>query len=272
MAADIFVNPKIRHAILVEPTRIVGRTLQSALINIEAERPISRLLGGYVIYFSVDLPFAVDRGAGWECDHKLVVIRPYQSHRLVRCEGLRTILIEPESVCPQAMEDAHWCTGTDVHRAWVKRIEAAFNEWETLGMVPDRSIDQMIFGENLPSRPLDPRIARVIEQISHCPSDPESHVLALAGRAGFSASRLSHLFRSQLDIPIRSFRAWKRARNSIVLTVNEPVLLNAALDAGYADEPHYSRSMRKYFGQHAHVMQRHWRHAMTFRAPEPQWA
>lgn len=268
MTSTIFVNPRIKHAILVEPTRIVGRTLRTKAVNIEPERPISRLLGGYVVYFSVDLPFAVDRGHGWERGSSLVLVRPYEQHRLLRCEGLRTILIEPESVCPRRMEDERWIEGTDANRAWIDRIAVGFEEWERIGTIPERSVDELVFGENLPPRELDSRIAAVVDAISACTSGGASQVLTLARQTGLSASRLSHLFREQLGIPIRSFRAWKRVRNSMALAAGETILLNAALDAGYADEPHYSRSMRKYFGQHAHVMQRHWRSAMTFRAAE----
>jgi AraC-like DNA-binding protein len=267
MSAEVFVNPQMKHAILVEPKRIVGRTLRSAFVNIEAERPISRLLGGYVVYFSSDLPFAIDRGRGWEREHKLVLVFPYQPHRLLRCEGLRSVLIEPESVCPNFMADDRWIEGTPTNRAWTERIEQGFKEWARLGTVPERTVDELIFGCNLPARALDPRVSYVVEAIAGCPSGPEAQAVTLARQTGLSTSRLSHLFREQLNIPIRSFRAWKRVRNSMALTANEPVLINAALDAGYADEPHYSRSMRKYFGQHAHLMQRHWRHAMTFRAP-----
>ena len=266
MSSEIFVNPRITHTILVEPKRIVGRTLLSEFVNIEPERPIKRLLGGYVAYFSVDLPFAIDRGNGWEVSHRLVLMRPYERHWLRRCQGLRTILIEPESVCTLFMDDERWIAGTDANRDWVARIEHGFDEWERLGIVPDRSVDQLVFGADLPPRQIDPRIAEVAELISACASSYS--VIELARQAGISTSRLSHLFRDQLGIPIRSFRAWKRLRNSIALAASEPILLNAALDAGYADEPHYSRSMRKYFGQHAHLMQRHWRHAMAFRAPD----
>jgi len=268
MSSTFFVNPKIKHAILVEPTRIVGRTLRSERVNIEPERPLQRLLGGYVVYFSDALPFALDRGKGWERGRKLVLMRPYEQHWLLRCQGLRTILIEPESVCSSFMEDQRWSEGTEQNRRWAKRIERGFDAWATLGIVPDKSVDESIFGENLPARQLNARIASVITEINACPSGSQSSVTMLARHIGLSTSRLSHLFREQLGIPIRSFRAWKRVRNSIALTVSEPLLLNAALNAGYADEPHYSRSMRKYFGQHAHLMKRHWSHAMTFRTTD----
>lgn len=267
MASTISGNRQSKPAILVEPTRIVGHMLRSSVVNIEPERPISRLLGGYVVYFSVDLPFAVDRGNGWEQGSSLVLVRPYEQHRLLRCEGLRTILIEPESVCPLGMEDERWMAGTDANRAWIDRIAAGFGAWQKMATMPERTVDELVFGENLRPRQLDSRIASVVDAICACSSGRTSQVLTLARQAGLSTSRLSHLFREQLGIPVRSFRAWKRVRNSMVLAASETILINAALDAGYADEPHYSRSMRKYFGQHAHVMQRHWRSVMTFRAP-----
>jgi AraC-like DNA-binding protein len=272
VTSPIFINPRIKHAILVEPTRIVGRTLRSEFVNIEAERPISRLLGGYVVYFSVDLPFAVNQGHGWEIGRNLVLVAPYRRHELVRCEGLRSILIEPESVCPRVMQDDRWTDGTRANLDWVARIEHGFDEWERLGIVPDRTIDQIVFGDDLPARQLDPRIERGVKAICAQPSASSSSVVALARQAGLSNSRFSHLFREELGIAVRSFRSWKRARNSLAATASEPILLHAALDAGYADEPHYSRSMRRYFGQHPHLMQRHWRRAMTFRQNEPRYA
>jgi AraC-like DNA-binding protein len=263
--ATIYVNPHIKHAILVEPTRIVGRTLQSDGVAIEVGQPISRMLGGYVAYFSADLPFSVDRGDGWEEGHVMVLIQPYQQHRLRRCHGMRTILIEPESVCPAMMEDPCWTPGTAANARWVETIQRGFEEWERLAVIPDRSVDQLVFGRDLPSRKLDPRIAMAVDILAKHPSRLGLSVTVLAQQAGISPSRLSHLFREEIGIPIRSFRAWKRIRNSMAVAASEPVLLNAALDSGYADEPHYSRSMRKYFGQKAHLMQRHWRGAMTFR-------
>jgi AraC-like DNA-binding protein len=252
--ATIWVNPLIKHAILVEPTRIVGRTLQSDGVAIEVAQPISRLLGGYVAYFSMDLPFAVDRGRGWEQGHALVLLQPYQQHRLRRCHGLRTILIEPESVCPTIMDDDRWRTGTAANARWIASMQRGFDEWERLGIIPDRSVDQLVFGRDLPSRKLDQRIAAIVDILAKHPSRRESSVTALAQRAGISPSRLSHLFREEIGIPIRSFRAWKRIRNSMALAASEPVLLNAALDAGYADEPHFSRSMRTLWPQRMMVL------------------
>lgn len=251
--------------ILVEPTRIVGRTHVRDDIDIEPDRPLDRLLGGYAVYYSPERDFAIDRGDGWKSDHRLVVVEPYAKHRLRRCEGLLTILIEPESVSPEMMRDERWAKGSHSNMRWLARIERGFADWAHLGTVPACSIDEMVFGETLMSRMLDPRIATVVDRIASCPYGERSSVTALAAHTNLSTSRLSHLFREQLDIPIRSFRAWKRARSAIALTVTEPVLLRAALDAGYADEAHFSRSMRKYFGQHANVMSRHWRRTMKFR-------
>jgi AraC-like DNA-binding protein len=262
------IKPPTDLTILVEPTRIVGRTHVRDDIDIEPDRPLDRILGGYALYYSPERDFALDRGGGWENDHRLVVVNPYHRHRLLRCEGLLTILIEPESVSPEMMRDERWTRGNNANQRWLARIERGFADWTQLGTIPACSIDEMVFGETLMTRNLDPRIAAVVDRIASCPFGHRSSVTALAALTDLSNSRLSHLFREQFGIPIRSFRAWKRARRAIALTVSEPVLLRAALDAGYADEAHFSRSMRKYFGQRANVMSRHWRRTMKFRGME----
>ncbi|RYH13064.1 MAG: hypothetical protein EON57_02645, partial [Alphaproteobacteria bacterium] len=219
--SPIFVNPHIRHAILVEPTRVVSRYLRE---KTAPEQPIARELGGYAAYFSTDLPFAVDLGVGWVKHQALILVPPYRRHRVQRCHGLRTILIEPESVCPTALTDPCWTPGTAAYARWVARIEAGFGAWERLGMVPNRSVDELVFGRDLPRRRLDQRIAEAVRMLSQQPSEPNSRVPALAAVAGLSPSRLSHLFREEIGTSIRRFRAWKRIRNAMQLAAGEPIL------------------------------------------------
>ena len=251
---------------MVEPTRIVGRLVNAGGGRIDMDQPLSRTLGGYAIYISRGHPFSIERNGVWDLSHRLAVVQPFESHCLRRCEGLRTILIEPESVCSAFMMDGRWIDGAAANTGWMERIDCGFAEWERLGKAPDRPVNETFFGGPLPEPRLDPRIGLVASRLAR---DPGWTVTELAALTGLSPSRLTHLFSEQLGIPIRSFRAWKRARNSIALTISEPILLRAALDAGYSDEAHFSRSMRKYFGQHAHLMRRHWRQAMVLRNPMP---
>lgn len=255
--------------IVVEPTRIVGRLIRAGGGSIDVDRPLSRTLGGYAIYFSRGNTFSIERDSVWDHGRRLSVVNPFESHSLRRCEGLRTILIEPESVCSAFMAEGRWIEGNAANAAWMERIDFGFAEWERRGRVPDRPVDETFFGGPLPELRLDPRIKIVVRYLAR---NPSWTVTELAAMTGLSPSRLTHLFRDQLAIPIRSFRAWKRARNSIALTISEPILMRAALDAGYSDEAHFSRSMRKYFGQHANLMRRHWREAMVLRNPVPMLA
>lgn len=265
MKNQIKSPPNSEYSILMEPTRIVGRIPANGPVDIDADQPVERLLGGYVVYYSGGLPFSLDMGRGWQSSDQLLVVEPYRKHRLRRCPGLRTTLIEPESVNPGIMADERWVAGTASYPAWVERIDRGFTSWLRTGTLPGFSVDEMIFGENLPARELDPRIEMIISQITGRPGGPQLRVEELAESVNLSPSRLSHLFREQLGISMRSFRAWKRVRQAIGLTVSEPVLVRAAVNAGYADEAHFSRSMRKYFGQQANQMRRHWRSSMIFR-------
>jgi AraC-like DNA-binding protein len=257
--------PEGERTSLLDPTRMAWRMRNSDLVNLAPTEPVEFVLGGYAVYYSRHRRYALDRGCGWETGQKLLLVQPYCKHRLVRRHDLRTILIEPESVCARFMDDDRWVEGTQANRSWLARIERGFEQWETETMVPARSIDHIVFGETLLSRELDRRIAAVVRRIVESPCDPDSNVVVLAREVGLSSSRLSHLFREQLGVSIRSFRAWKRARNSIFVAAKEPVMLRAALDAGYADEAHYCRSIKKYFGVQANAMRHHWRRSMAFR-------
>ncbi|MHC0432562.1 helix-turn-helix domain-containing protein [Streptomyces sp. O3] len=77
--------------------------------------------------------------------------------------------------------------------------------------------------------------------------------------AGLSESRLSHLFRSQLGLPFRSYVLWLRLQRATELVAAGCSLTEAAHGAGFADQAHLTRVCRRMFGiapssftRHAH--------------------
>ena len=93
----------------------------------------------------------------------------------------------------------------------------------------------------------DPRIEQVIDMIRGEPSRPHS-VKQLANAVHLSPSRLIHLFREQIGIPIRRFTVWTRTREVIHLVVDGTSLTDAAHAAGFSDAAHMSNSFRRMFG------------------------
>lgn len=94
---------------------------------------------------------------------------------------------------------------------------------------------------------LDPRIEQVVGIIRGEP-DRSHSVERLAETVHVSPSRLTHLFREQVRVPIRRFTVWSRTRQVIHLAVDGATLTEAAHSAGYSDAAHMSNTFRQMFG------------------------
>ena len=93
----------------------------------------------------------------------------------------------------------------------------------------------------------DKRVQSVIELIRSQPS----HSFAareLAQTIHLSPSRLSHVFKNQVGIPIRRFIVWSRLRTVIRHALLGASLTKAAHAAGFADAAHMSNAFRQMFG------------------------
>ncbi len=94
---------------------------------------------------------------------------------------------------------------------------------------------------------LDPRIEQVISIIRGDPG--RSHAAEqLAAAVHISPSRLIHLFREQVGIPIRRFTVWSRLRQVVHVSVDGATLTEAAHAAGFSDAAHMSNTFRQMFG------------------------
>ena len=70
----------------------------------------------------------------------------------------------------------------------------------------------------------------------------------LAQQVDISASRLAHLFKEQVGIPIRMFRTWYRLKSAAQLLSEGMTLTDAALRAGFYDSAHFANTFRDTFG------------------------
>jgi AraC-like DNA-binding protein len=107
--------------------------------------------------------------------------------------------------------------------------------------------DRQYFGAALPPRLMDARIRRICERLSG-PAAPRLSAHDCASQACLSFSRFMHLFSGEVHTTFRRYRAWKRARSLLAMMGGEPSLVDVALDAGYADSTHFSRSVRRCYG------------------------
>ena len=230
------------------------------------------VLGGYVIYVSMDEPFflTIDR----TCSRRafLAIVPPYAKHSVTGPRNLRSILIEAETVSPDFLRDRRFVRGGCEARSWAMKIEDSFQRWQTSANDEDTgSFDLFFFRERLPYRKLDKRMAIAAGRVRTAPDGRDSTTFALAKDAALSPSRFRHMFSDQIGVPIRSFRAWKRLRNAIQISHQNSNILQLAMAAGYADATHLCHAVRLYFGEQPSFVCSHWRRATFIHADTQEY-
>lgn len=69
-----------------------------------------------------------------------------------------------------------------------------------------------------------------------------------AARASVSPTRLTHCFSAEVGIPFRRFVLWARLKRAVEETRRGASLTEAAVEAGFSDAAHLSRTFRAMFG------------------------
>ena len=164
------------------------------------------------------------------------------------------LFVEPESgdyrAIQDAMLDGEWqCLyGLRDEAAVMTALRDAFEREPDATAIHDL-IDRLIPPPNPEARPEPPdgRIQRVIRLMKEDLSRSYS-MSELAERVNLSPTRLVHLFKEEVGVPIRRFRQWHRMRVAAALIAGGDTLTDAALGAGFADSSHFSRAFRNMFG------------------------
>jgi AraC-like DNA-binding protein len=100
----------------------------------------------------------------------------------------------------------------------------------------------------LPDEPqVDERIGAVLDHLRRAPSPPPT-VAALAGLVHLSESRLQHVFREQVGVPIRRYLLWHRYLTAMSHLADGATATAAAHAAGFADSAHFTRTAKSMNG------------------------
>jgi AraC-like DNA-binding protein len=231
------------HLMLITPERV----FYAGLLG----RPRRRCSGACHIYVAIEGGLRLSVEGGRETYGELAVVAPNvrhtiaSDHRSVIC-----VMVEPESVRAGAFDMlADRLAGAE-NGHFVRRIRDAYEalrSMECRDHITREEFDELCFGEALPARPLDPRIARAIAQMERFSGEPLT-ATGCAAQAALSASRFLHLFKQETGISFRAFRAWKRARHLLNFANQDVNLAHLAQDIGYPDSTHFSHSIRRFYG------------------------
>ncbi len=97
-----------------------------------------------------------------------------------------------------------------------------------------------------PAAPLDPRLAEALRHLERQTS--ADAVAAASAHSGLSPSRLRALSQAHFGVPLSKLVMWKKVRMACLALARGSNLVEAALEAGFADQAHLTRTMSGVMG------------------------
>lgn len=209
------------------------------------------------IGISVEGCFKVNPGNGiWE-EYAGIIVGSDQEHECIAL-GNKFIFISLEPESPKGrsitqcfLQDNFFSTLDE------KRINKFIIDLENLLINPSdcsaitcliNNFINMLICPFVPKwKKIDARIARVINFIK---KDTLSQLTLqqLANETSLSQSRLGHLFKEQVGIPIRKYRLWLKLNVAMQAIINNKDFTESAYLAGFSDSAHFSRTFSRMFG------------------------
>ena len=168
-----------------------------------------------------------------ELDEKIVetrqsaFIRPKVRHRLLQNADVRVYLIEPHSMAGRYMLD---------------RLPpdngGSFDNAEVLLASAIQSTQQPV---------IDPRLEETLDILSG-PEALQISIAKAADLAGLSSSRLREIAAGQLGMTMGRWRLWNALGRASSMLAEGSSIADAAHEAGFSDQAHFTRTMRSTLG------------------------
>lgn len=173
---------------------------------------------------------------GENCNKLLVLISPEAE------EGIRikeTLLKEQSFYLVKEKETAHI---RELIKDFLSLNEEERNVEELYENVMRTFIKDIKINRNL-----DSRVQHLIDFMRNS-EELNVSVKHMTKLVYLSESRLIHLFKEEIGIPIRQYVLWIRIQKALRLMYNNYNLTEAAYSSGFSDSAHLSRTFRRMFG------------------------
>ncbi|GBD48273.1 helix-turn-helix transcriptional regulator [Methylopila sp. Yamaguchi] len=178
------------------------------------------------------------------------------SHEL-RLDGepVMVLYAEPDAGGPTALArlvtNAEERDGAIVGRSTATSLARALYERPDSAAWAAEALDDLLgFGRSHARREVDPRVTAAVVALA---AEEPPTLSAVARSARLSPSRLQHLFKAEIGVPLRRYRSWTRMRRAIAEIVTGANFTTAAHAAGFADQAHFAHDFRATFGAPASV-------------------
>jgi AraC-like DNA-binding protein len=211
----------------------------------------------HLIQISIGLirDFTLSHGSGiYECRYAMVA--PDEPHCVDDHQEWQVLIyVDPETVVGRQIK-SNYFQNKKVEIFEFKAIEPFIEELRNIRdrthtcrearMLVDRILGSLTANAENQNN-IDPRIQKAVNLLKQIPLKKIS-VRELAVAVGLSESRLTHLFRQHVGIPIRRYLMWLRLFDAFDLIFRGVSFTEAAHHAGFADHAHLSRTFRTMYG------------------------
>lgn len=111
------------------------------------------------------------------------------------------------------------------------------------------ALKEMIFNQAYQENKYDTRIAECLTFIAECAVNYDTIMQELQAQVYLSRSRISHLFKAEMGLPLRKYLVWDRLRKTIESVLHhDESLYGAALRCGFHDQAHLSKAFKTMLG------------------------
>lgn len=172
-------------------------------------------------------------GPGW-------AIRSGVRHELRPTPSLVLVLVEPQSHLGCSLLD-RLASSAPIAPLPAALVDALTQPLPVREIV--QSLEQSLAGSSAPS---DPRLAEALRHLERRTAGDA--VAAAAAHCGLSPSRLRALSQQHFGVPLSKLVTWKKVRMACLALARGSNLVEAALEAGFADQAHLTRTMSGVIG------------------------
>ena len=185
--------------------------------------------------------------------HDIVVMAPNVSHS-TDSEGqpYLVVLVDPDHALycylhPLLNGQPLCCLAADHLAAFTPRLACLLAGQLAIGEARQLLLHMLhaLCAEPLQQLPWDSRILQACSYMAQLVPQNTPTVAQVAAQVGLSESRLMHLFSQQLGISMRQYILWLRLRHAITLWIAGYGLIDIALESGFSDQAHFSRTLRR---------------------------
>lgn len=193
---------------------------------------------------SVSTPITLEDEAGKAISGNALFVRPGVTHRVSVASEITLILLEPQSrlarACLRMVGEEH------IGNLPSSLGDALRREARPLDIVS--TLEGLVLSADFPERheTADPRLQSAMEMLKHAPLN--NAISRAAESCGLSESRLRAIAQQHLGIPLSKWVLWCALARASSAMVQGKSLVDAAIEGGFSDQAHFTRTARRVLG------------------------